>query len=428
MAPQNRFLTAVSNEPDKSAHSFVLTGRPGIGKTYFVSTIDKAFILPIEEGLKGISPDHRPAHFTSTPRNLTELEQALDAFCQLNAPVDGKRPYAHLALDSLSGIEGLIHEQACAEEGVRHMEGKDFGKVFAAALPLFARVQKRLDSVRKTGTHVWLIAHAQETSEANEDGDQFRRWDLAFRGSPSKAAEVRSLWRQWADHVFFLDWDLSVRSQKGKRTVGKLRARVLRTRESGFAFAKTRARLPDVLPATWEDLRAAMASGTPAPEGRLRAQLEEVLGKLADEASVATLRRELAKAQGANRVAALLSRAQGFLAVERANGADLTGSDGEPEPPAAAAAPVADDVLVDDDGVIVEPPAEDLVAEVASPLVDSVDREVADVLCEQIEDASDQGALAALVPQIKAAALPKAEEDRVRSVYAAKRFALQGAR
>jgi hypothetical protein len=357
MATPSKFsASAVSTEPDKSAHSFILTGRPGIGKTYFVSTVDRCFIIPIEEGLKGASPEHRPAHFTVVPRTLAELEQALDVFAStINAPAaGGKRPFGHVALDSLSGIEALIHDAACAEENVRHMEGKEYNKVWAAALPLFARIQRKLDAIRRTGTHVWLIAHAQEVVDANEDGETFRRWDLAFRGNGSKAMEVRNLWRQWADHVLFLDWDLSVRSQKGKRTVGKLRARILRCRESGFAFAKTRARIPDTLPATWEDLRRAMAAGTPASEAKLRSQIQELLGKLTDD-DAALIKADLAKASTANRLAAVLSRAQGMAAVERANQADVTPT--QPEEPAQAEAASPYDP---DTGEVYDEPAEAL--------------------------------------------------------------------
>ncbi len=345
---------AVSVEPDRSAHSFILTGKPGIGKTWFVSTIDRVFILPLEEGLKGASPNHRPAHFTQVPRNVVELEQAIDAFSAMNAPgEDKRRPYGHLALDSLSGIEVLVNDAACAEEGVKHMEGKDYGKVYEAALPVFQRLQRKLDAIRRTGTHVWVIAHAQEVVDSTEDGDTFRRWDLAFRGPTAKAQIVRNAWRQWADHVLFIDWDTQVKSAKGKRTVGKLKARILRTRESGFAFAKTRSRIADTLPATWEDLRKAMAAGSPAPDARLRAQIDELLPKLPEEDAVA-IRADLAKATG-SALSAVLSRAQGMYAValqsaqedapaETVSTEPVVELDEEPEPAAqvaAVAVPVA---------------------------------------------------------------------------------------
>jgi len=318
---------SVTTDPDRSAHSFLLTGRPGIGKTYFLTTVDRIFIIPVEEGLKGGSPNHHPARFTAVPRTLKEFHDALDAFArEVNAPgPDRKRPYPHLGVDSLSGIEALVHEAACAQEGAAHIESKEYGKVYAAALQLFSRVMRHLDTIRRMGTHVWIIAHSQEVQEANDSGDLFKRWDLAFRGADKRAQEARNLWRQWADHVLFLDWDSGVVAKKGKRTMGQLRARILRCRESGYAFAKTRARIPDTLPATWPDLQKAIASGMPAPEARLRSQVQDLIARLSDE-NAALIRADLDACKNANALAAALSRAQGMLAVERA-------AEPEAEPP-----------------------------------------------------------------------------------------------
>ena len=424
---------SITTDADKSAHSFVLTGKPGIGKTFLLSTIPRMFILPIEEGLKGASPDHEVAHYNVVPTSLVELEQALEAFGVINAPgPNGRRPYLHLGIDSLSGIESLIHAQACAQEGVSHMEGKGYGAVFAAALPLYGRIQKRLNTIRRSGTNVWVVAHAQEASEANEDGEMYRRWDLAFRGPPAKAGEVRNIWRQWADHVLFLDWDVSVRTQKGKRTVGKLRARIIRTKESGFAFAKTRSRIPETLPATWEDLQRAMQAGSAAPEPRVRQQVEDVLAKLTEEANVLAIRADLSSAKGANRMAAVLSRAQGMLAVERAAQAEASAE--APDDAAGPAVSAQHEEAPDDaagpavsaqheEAPDAPPEAFDQTDDASS--VDSMDAEIEGALIARIADAPTREILMDLVPDITRSGLPCGPLDRVRSAYGARMRAVR---
>jgi hypothetical protein len=323
-ASASRFSTAkVSRTPDKSAHKFILTGRSGIGKTFFASTIPGVFILPIEEGLKGVSPDHNPAHFEDErgrdiiPRSLPEFCQAIDRFMAMNMPPEPgqARPFAHLAVDSLSGLEMLVHEAACGAEKAQHMEAKDFKKVWSAAEPFWRQAQRKLDAVRHTGVHVWVIAHSAETIDAALSGDTFRKWDLLLKGTGPTGVESRQLWRQWADHVFFLDWIAKVvKGDKGRRAVGKYDGRILHTRESATHYAKTRGRLPASLPATWEDLHKAMSTGVVAPDAKLRAQIHEILPQLPDEDRT-TIEAELGAATGASRLAAILSRAQGMLAI-----------------------------------------------------------------------------------------------------------------
>jgi 5'-3' exonuclease len=313
-----RFSAATATAAkDKTAHRFILTGRSGAGKTFFASTIPGVFFLPIEEGLKGASPEHSPVHFQHTPRTLVELHEALDVFAkEINAPGEGgKRPHAHLVLDSLTGIETLIHQHACKSERAVHMEAKEYKKVWHATEPEWDLLLTKLDAIRRTGTHVWLIAHSAEIVDASStSGEVYRKWDLALRGSGDVLIALRNKIRGWADHVFFIDWVVSVaKGDKGRRSVGKYNGRILHTRESATHYAKTRSLLPASLPATWKDLSAALAAGRQAPDSKLRTQIEGIAAKLPEDDRVTVLG-ELKDATPAG-LAALLSRAQGMLAV-----------------------------------------------------------------------------------------------------------------
>lgn len=298
-------------------HATILTGRSGIGKTHLCSTIPNRFFICVEQGLKGASPDHvaELARFDTQPRSFGELLEMIAAYREM-AKSQGLR---HLCLDSLSGIEKLVNLQACRQESVAHMEAKEFKKVWSAAMPLWQRVQNELDRVRdEAGSHLWIIAHSQETSETTTTGDMFTKWDLSFQGSGKSLGEIRQLWRAWADHVLFIDWDADIVEGKlmQRKAVGRYRSRILRTRETPNHYAKNRAGLPPTLPATWVDLARAMASAAPASEPRLRQQITAALDQLGtdDRAAVEV---EFNAAKTVTALAATLSRAQGMVSAAR---------------------------------------------------------------------------------------------------------------
>jgi len=346
-----RFNAAnVNANPDKTALKTLLTGGSGVGKTWFVSTITNddgspVFFLPVEEGLKGNCPDARPMGFKDerdrwvVPMNIGEFHMALNVFMtEVNVPVDvvgpdGKttkrRPYRHLAIDSLTGIETLVNEATCGVEKVRHMEDKDYGKVWSAAFPYWQAVQRHLDDVRRTGVNIWLIAHSRETYDASvSSGDVFKRWDLALRGSKQSLDDLRQLWRAWADNVFFVLKDISVaKGDKNKRAMAKLGGRVLITAETGSIYAKSRLPIPPRIPATWPDLQRAMRSGTPVKVDKTREQIASIAAQLEPD-DRAAIEADLTAAKTPTQVAAALSRAQGMLAMLD------SGDEGGEEPPA----------------------------------------------------------------------------------------------
>lgn len=323
-APASKFsVSNVSTVAPRTTMRTIVTGKSGIGKTYFVSTIPNLFFQPIEDGLRGKSPDHNPAYFNNNgrpilPQTLAELCEAIDVFAtQVNAPVDGKRPFKHYAIDGLTGIEALVHQDVCRGEKVEHMEAKEYKKLWASAEPKMAMVQRKLDAVRATGVHLWLIAHSAEAVDsASTTGEIFRRHDLLLKGSGETGVQARNLWRSWADNVFFIDWTVRVaKGDKSKRSIAKNEGRVIYTRESGTHYAKSRDRLPDALPADWNSVSAALAAGAAQPDTKLRAELDKVTAKLSDE-NRAIIAEEMKTANGANAIARVLSRAQGMVAIQ----------------------------------------------------------------------------------------------------------------
>ncbi|NUP08504.1 MAG: AAA family ATPase, partial [Polyangiaceae bacterium] len=313
----------VSSNPKKGPMKSIITGKPTVGKTYFLSTIPDCFYIPLEDGLRGRSPNH-PLHCHTDakdnaiiPSTLPEFYQALDSFARdINAPVNGRRPHRDLCIDGLTGLEKLVHAEACGAEKAGHMEDKEYKKVWSAAERLFMDAQERIDAVRRTGVRIWLSAHAAEVvNAAATSGQIYRTWDILLKGSHEVGVHARNLWRGWADNVLFIDWAIEIqKGSKGSRSVGKHRGRVMLTTDTGTHAAKHRDRLPPVLPATWEDLANALAAGSAAPATKFRAEIEKLVAKL-DAEQAAAVMAELAKSTDANRLAALHSRVQGLVAI-----------------------------------------------------------------------------------------------------------------
>lgn len=314
-----RFSTAAATtEPDRSAYKNILAGGPNVGKTYFASTIDNVFILPIEEGLKGASPNHTPGRFRIVPENLADLYDAMNTFeYELNVPATkGDRstiPYRHLVLDSLSGLEKLVHAAACETEGVKHMEGADYKKVWSAAITYWRGVQAALDRIRRGGVHVWVIAHTIEDYASDPiKGDLFKCWDLMMSGTNKTLAEARHLWRSWADNIFYIVKTHQVKKgNKERRATSEFKGRIMITQEmAGFA-AKSRGSLPPSIPATWPDLKRAWMANAPAKPDKMLAQIDALLATLSDE-DREEIRKDLQIAKSPTQLATVLSRAQGM--------------------------------------------------------------------------------------------------------------------
>lgn len=329
------FKARIATNTAPSADRFILCGRPGVGKTYFASTIPNVFLLFVEDGSKGIAPGHDPHLFVDdknrvvTPTTLRELIDAID----MVARESREKKIRHLVLDSFTDVERLVHAAACGQERVSHMEAADYKKIWAAAIPHWLVFQARLDRIRALGIHVWICAHGTEMfADDLTTGDSWRRLHLAVSGTGTTAAEMRLLWTKWADHFLFLDFEAVVKpGSKKKRTTAEYRGRVLHTRESASHFAKSRSELRALVPATWLDLSRDLTGGTQVTERRLRARLATALEELEPEQR-AEVEAQVAKARNPKALAAALSRAEGLAAVAAREAAETANDEDEPEP------------------------------------------------------------------------------------------------
>lgn len=404
----SRFATAkAGGAKDRSSGKTIVTGDSGIGKTYFISSIEAEdgrpiFLIPIEEGMKGASPLHTPACFTDAggnpivPKSFAEFCDALVTFRDItNVPkpsdswFDGlpyaigsaermllgtlvelfpqwlpqsvlanrtgqaaaavaasitklvndtrvvvhsngairaqpdahwKRPHLHLGIDSLSGIEKLVHAEVTGRAGVKSMADKEYNKLWTEAQPLWQQVQDLLDSIRRaTGSHIWLVAHCIEDVEAAPtSGEIYKARDLMLKGSGKTLIEIRQFWRQWADSIWYIMRDVEVRKgDKTRRTTASHRGRKLVTSETAQCKAKSRLPIPATLPATWHDVKTALKALAPAPPERLADRIRGLLPRLdamVADPIAADVAAALAAPNAVQRLSAILSRVEGLVA------------------------------------------------------------------------------------------------------------------
>ncbi len=416
-ATASRFATArTAQAKDRSSGKTIITGDSGIGKTYFLSTIESddkrpIFLLPIEEGLKGASPLHTPTTFTDAvgnpivPTSFGDLVDALVTFrdvVNLPRPPDAwfdalpyqigsperallgvlveafpqwlppstlatrtgalpntaenalatllqdkrvmkhdrgsfrvlpdqmwKRPHLHLGLDSLSGIEKLIHAQVTGTNGVSSMADKEYNQLWIKAQPLWQQVQDLLDSIRRqTGAHIWIVAHCIEDVEAAPtSGEIYKARDIMLKGSGKTLIEIRQFWRQWADSIWYIMRDVEVRKgDKTRRTTATNRGRKLVTAETAQCKAKSRLPIPPVLPATWNDVKSALRQLAPAPPERIIKRILELVPRLEAEAGAQVAAETEKHKASVPHLSAILSRVEGLVAcAEHDSGEDGAG-------------------------------------------------------------------------------------------------------
>ena len=141
----------------------------------------------------------------------TKAEELAISFTLANTLMDGKH---------VSSVEGYGY-------------GKGFGFVFDTFLPLLSD----LDRHARAGRNVVLICHDCTATVPNPAGEDWLRYEPRLQSPNSGKASIRLRVREWADHVLFLGYDVSVSKDGKGRGAG---TRTLYTIELPHCMAKSR--------------------------------------------------------------------------------------------------------------------------------------------------------------------------------------------
>ena len=223
-------------QPTPSAPKGIIYGPPGIGKTTFGASADRALLIDCENGA-GAVPCARTPYLTTWP----EISQWLGALER------DEHPYATVAIDSLDWMLRRIEEHVSGSAGKldqtlnRSHGGYGNGKqvmknhVYQVLLP-------QLDRIVNRGIAVLLLAHANRTEITDVDG-------ITTEKTTAEVPEgYLNVFVEWSDFVCLARMDADGR-------------RVLVTRETPRALAKNRYGMPESIPFDWTSFTAAIGDG-----------------------------------------------------------------------------------------------------------------------------------------------------------------------
>lgn len=221
----------------------VIYGGPGIGKTSMAAfSPSPIFLSDFSEDGVGIL-----AATGSIPEvsQLPAAEEWRDVIDQLKALETGEHSYKTLVVDTLGGIETLIHKYTInqdfrGDKGEKGFAG--FGRGAKVATSYVRDLLNAIDRVRDArGMSVLILAHAKIATRKNPDGPDYDRW------VPVCESPTWEVFERWADMVLFCDYVTVVAGTKDPMKKGKARGgedRVMRTANAATYVAKNRHNLP----------------------------------------------------------------------------------------------------------------------------------------------------------------------------------------
>lgn len=221
-----------------TGHSIVAFGPGGIGKTTLAVTAPGPVAFFDLDGSLPRLRDQLPEGVDIRPVegiiSWADIRKALHA--------DGWDEIRTLVIDSATKAEELAVAHTLAtvphEKGHRvdRIEGYGFGKGFSHVYETFLTLLGDLDTHTRAGRHVILICHDCTAKVPNPVEEDWLRYEPRLQSPSSGKASIRLRVREWADHVLFVGYDVTVKDGKGKGSG----TRTIYPNELPFCMAKSR--------------------------------------------------------------------------------------------------------------------------------------------------------------------------------------------
>lgn len=260
----------ISTGKIKQPHIIVLYGPDGVGKSTFASEAPSPIFIGAEKGSANIDV-----------ARIEDVSTFADVRNSVIWLAEQKHNYKTVVIDSLDWLEPKLWKEICdldpnKPEVIENAFG-GYGKGFTRANQMWAQLMSALEVLReKRKMNVIAIAHSQV--KAFNDPTQMVPYDRYIMKLNEKAA---ALWREFADCVFFLNYDVSVKKDSNNARKGKAVGdgeTILYTKRTAAYDAKNRYGLPPeinmVLGQQW-DAFVTEVEGAPDPDS-LDAVLKEL--------------------------------------------------------------------------------------------------------------------------------------------------------
>lgn len=275
-------LAAVTKTPTHRAPRILIHGQPGVGKTTFAADAPAPIFICPEDG---IPVSVQGAGRFPAPDGGWKWADVRDAIVALSVE---KHDYQTLVLDTLDWLEPIIWEHVCDKAGVATIEdvGGGYGKGYSAALDewrvLLSAIEKLWINRNMT---IVMLAHSAIRTFKDPQSDGYDRYELKIHKYPA------GLFKEWPDAVLFAQHEAAVATDKRtKRNRGvSTGARIMHTVWNAAFDAKNRYGLPEEMPLSWSEFRAAVDAGAPAEATALIAEIKRKAGELGGELEAKTL-------------------------------------------------------------------------------------------------------------------------------------------
>ena len=220
----------------------MIYGVAGIGKSTWASQAPSPIMLQTERGADDIGVPRLPVAQT-----FDEFQEQLRTICETT------HGYKTLIIDTINGLEQLIHKHVCKKANVNHITDVPFAELYEQACDAMLDMLNGFDWILdKFEMNIILVAHPRVQRFDSPETDAYDRYrpDLHVN---SKDQGVGQHVTRWCDDVLFATWKTFVKSTD--EGFGRTRSqgisdgtRVIRTQERASHVAKNRLALPYELP------------------------------------------------------------------------------------------------------------------------------------------------------------------------------------
>jgi hypothetical protein len=217
-------------------------GPEGIGKSTLAAEFPGAVFIDVEGGTNQLAVARMPKP-TSWAMLVGEVQSVRD----------GDVTCGTLVIDTADAAERLCVQAVCAENSKAGIEDFGYGRGYTFVREAFGKLMDALSEVADHGMNVVVIGHSRlDKFERPDESGAYDRFSPKL--IDTKKASDAAMVKEWADMVLFLDYDITVvtnKAGKAKATGGK---RVIRTNHTPQWDAKNRFGLSDELPLSWDSI------------------------------------------------------------------------------------------------------------------------------------------------------------------------------
>jgi hypothetical protein len=229
------------------AQKTVIYGPEGIGKTSLAAHFPDPLIIDTEGGTA-----HMDVRRIDKPQTWEEL------LAIVNEVAATPGICKTLVIDTADWAEQLVTTHVCGKYKQSSIESFGYGKGYTYLVEEFSKLLAACDKAIAAGIHVVITAHARMRKfEQPDEMGAYDRWELKL------SKQVAPLLKEWADFLFFCNYQTFVVTSESNTAKAQGGKRVIYTTHHPAWDAKTREPLPEVVDLDYRNIAKLYEKPTP---------------------------------------------------------------------------------------------------------------------------------------------------------------------